>query len=359
MFFMRFSLFFIFLILFFSISKPLAQENIQLEERKEFFEPLPEELIKHLPPDINQQIAYFVKVFTTEKREVTERWFRRCGRFLPYFKAVFTEEGLPEDLAYLAMVESGCNPFAVSRAGAVGIWQFIESTAKNYGLKINFWIDERRDFMASTRAAAKYLKRLYQIFGDWRIAVASYNAGEGRILRGLKAKNFSDYWKAMMEGAFPLETFTYVPQWLAISILAKNPEKYKLPPIEEIPLDLDVVEVPGGFELKSLALAGGIDPELFFFINAKYRRGFTPPEPLAPVLIPYENKNLILNNLYSLPWRKIEANQGETKIILYALEEEVAKRVLEELFSSPQNKTSSPSSKISKRNNPSHKKKRK
>jgi len=312
-----------------------AQEEALFQERVEVFEPLPQELIKHLPSDINQQIAYFVKYFSTEKREVTERWFRRCGPVLPYFKMIFKEEGLPEDLVYLAMIESGCNPFAVSRAGAVGIWQFMEGTARSYGLRIDFWEDERRDFLASTRAAAKYLKRLYQIFNDWRVAVASYNAGEGRVLRGLKTKNFADYWRAMMSGAFPLETFAYVPQWLAITILAKNPEKYNLPPLESKPFDLDEVEVPGGFELKSLAQASGMDAELFFFLNAKYRRGFLPPQKSSKVWVLYENKHTLLKNIYSLPWAEVKVEHNGEKIVLYTLNEEAAKKVLQEAPKSP------------------------
>ncbi len=323
-------------LIFFFSKTGLKAENVSLfQERIEEFEALPEDLIKHLPQDINQQIAYFVKLFTTEKREVTIRWFKRCSPILPYFKIIFKEEGLPEDLVYLAMIESGCNPFAVSPAGAVGIWQFMEKTAQSYGLRIDFWIDERRDFMASTRAAAKYLKRLYQAFNDWRIAVASYNAGEGRVLRGLKAKNFADYWRAMMSGVLPLETFAYVPQWLAITILAKNPQKYNLPSLDDTPFDLDEVEVPGGFELKSLAAVAGMDPELFSFLNAKYRRGFLPPEKNSKVWVLYENKHALLKNLYSLPWLKVTADHNGEKIILYALNEETAKKVMQEATKNP------------------------
>jgi len=325
----------IWICLIFLFSYARAKEEAMFHERIEVFEPLPEELIKHLPADINQQIAYFVKLFTNEKREVTERWFRRCEPVLPYFKMVFKEEGLPEDLAYLAMIESGCNPFAVSRAGAVGIWQFMERTARRYGLRIDFWVDERRDFLASTQAAANYLKSLYQIFNDWRIAVASYNAGEGRVLRGLKAKNFADYWKAMMSGAFPIETFAYVPQWLAITILAKNPEKYNLPQLESTPFDLDEVEVPGGFELKSLAQASGMDTELFFFLNAKYRRGFLPPQKTSKVWVLYENKLTLLKNIYSLPWTEVKVELNGEKIVLYTLNEEAAKKVLQEAPKNP------------------------
>ncbi|MFN3406912.1 MAG: lytic transglycosylase domain-containing protein [Caldimicrobium sp.] len=302
-----------------------AQEVEDLfSEYIENVEILPSEIVKHLPLDVNAQIAYFIKYFTTEKREVVERWFKRCGPLLPYFRIIFKEEGLPEDLIYLALVESGCNPFAVSPAKAVGIWQFIESTAKNYGLKIDFWIDERRDFIKSTYAAAKYLKKLYEIFGDWRLAVASYNAGEGRVSRALKAKNFVDYWRLMMSGAIPYETFAYLPQWLAISAIAKNPQRYNFEPIKEDPFDYVEVEVPGGVDLRALALAAEANWEPFRMLNAELRRDFTPPNRSYFIKIPFAYKKRFLENLVYLDLKEIKTNTPEGEVILYVLDEDKA-----------------------------------
>ncbi|MFN3567996.1 MAG: lytic transglycosylase domain-containing protein [Caldimicrobium sp.] len=302
-----------------------AQEVEDLfSEYIENVEILPSEIVKHLPLDVNAQIAYFIKYFTTEKREVVERWFKRCGPLLPYFRIIFKEEGLPEDLIYLALVESGCNPFAVSPAKAVGIWQFIERTAKNYGLTIDFWIDERRDFIKSTYAAAKYLKKLYEIFGDWRLAVASYNAGEGRVSRALKAKNFVDYWRLMMSGAIPYETYAYLPQWLAISAIAKNPQKYNFEPIKEDPFDYVEVEVPGGIDLRALALAAETNWETFRILNAELRRDFTPPNRSYLIKIPFTSKKRFLENLANIELKEIKFITPEGEVLLYVLDEDRA-----------------------------------
>lgn len=270
-------------------------------EKIEPFEVFSEELIKNLPSDIDSQVAYFLNYFSNEKKEVIQRWLKRGEKFLPYFKAIYREYGLPEDLVYLALIESGCNPFAVSKAGAVGIWQFIEGTAKLYNLKIDYWIDERKDFIKSTHASAKYLKKLYELFGDWRVAVASYNAGEGRLNRALKAKNYVDYWKVMTSGVLPYETVVYLPQWLAITLIAKNPTKYGFQPLKEIPLDFEEIKVPGGVDLKVFALAGGIDYEELLLLNAELRRSITPPDTFYTLKVPYGTKSLIEKNFYKIP----------------------------------------------------------
>lgn len=316
-------LFYLLLLSLFLFVFPLRaqEERDLLTEHIENVEILPGELIKHLPQDINAQISYFVKYFSTEKKEVTQRWLKRCEPYLPYFRLIFREEGLPEDLIYLALVESGCNPFAVSPANAVGIWQFIEGTARHYGLKINYWIDERRDFIKATYAAARYLKRLYEIFGDWRLAVASYNAGEGRVSRALKARNLADYWKLMMSGAIPFETFAYVPQWLAMTIIVKNPEKYGFEPIIENPWDFVEVEVPGGLDLKALALAAETDWDTIRKLNAELRRGITPPETNYLLKIPFPAKNSFFKNLSKLNLRAVTLKTAEGEFQVFVLDE--------------------------------------
>src|SRR5690606_13336536 len=137
------------------------------------------------------------------------------------------EEGLPEDLIYLSMIESVFNPRAYSRARAVGPWQFIEGTGKRYGLRVNYWIDERKDIIKSTHAAAKYLKELYQIFGSWYLAAAAYNAGEGTVLNAIRRDRTRNFWQlARQEKNFRSETQNYVPKMIAAALLAKSPEKY-------------------------------------------------------------------------------------------------------------------------------------
>ncbi|MCS7150143.1 MAG: lytic transglycosylase domain-containing protein [Caldimicrobium sp.] len=296
------------------------EERDLLKEHIENVEILPEQLIKHLPQDINAQISYFVKYFSTEKKETIQRWLKRCEPYLPYFRVIFRDEGLPEDLIYLAIVESGCNSFAVSPAKAVGIWQFIESTGKSYGLKVDYWIDERRDFLKATYAAARYLKRLHDLFGDWRLAVASYNAGEGRVSRALKARNLADYWKLMMSGAIPFETFAYVPQWLAITIIVKNPEKYGFDPIVEAPWDYAEVEVPGGIDLKALALAAETDWDTIRKLNGELRREVTPPGSTYILKIPFQSKSRFFTNLAKLNLKETKVKTPEGEVILYVLD---------------------------------------
>jgi membrane-bound lytic murein transglycosylase D len=232
-------------------------------------------------------------------------WFERAGFYLPYFKAIFKKFGIPEDLAYLALMESGCSPFAVSRAGAVGFWQFIKSTARRYGLKINYWVDERKDFIKATYAAARYLKDLYELFGDWRAAVASYNAGEGRLLRLMKIRNFASFWQIMTSGLLPYETAAYLPQWMAIVLIAKNPEKYGFKPIRKAPLLFEEVKVEGGLDLRVIAMAGGIDLGLLYLLNAKFRRGITPPGKVSKVRVPLYKAEEVKRNLPLVPVVKV------------------------------------------------------
>lgn len=301
-----------------------------VEERYEIVEELPAKVIKNLPQDINEQVAFFVKYFTQERREVTERWFRRCSMYLPYFRAIFKEQGIPEDLIYLAFIESGCNSFAISRAGAVGIWQFMEGTARLYGLKIDYWVDERRDFIKSTYAAAKYLKKLYQIFGDWRPAVASYNLGEGRLMRILKARNFVDYWQLLNSGALPLETAAYLPQWMAITFIAKNPHKYGFKPIEERTLNYEEIEVNGGVDLKVFALAGNIDPEILTILNAELRRQITPPHNSYLLKVPLGKKQEIKDNLPRIKTVLIEKITPDGTIEIVSIPQEPLREIIGE-----------------------------
>lgn len=276
------------------------------EEEEEAFEVLPYEVVKNLPSDINAQVLYFIKYYTQGAgRKSLKIWFERAGLYLPYFKAIFKKFGIPEDLAYLALMESGCSPFAVSKAGAVGFWQFIRGTARRYGLTINYWVDERKDFIKATYAAARYLKDLYELFGDWRAAVASYNAGEGRLLRLMKIRNFANYWQIMTSGLLPYETAAYLPQWMAIVLIAKNPEKYGFKPIRKVPLLFKEIEVEGGLDLRVIAMAGDIDPGLLYLLNAKFRRGITPPGKISKVRVPLYKAEEVKRNLPLVPVVKV------------------------------------------------------
>ncbi len=258
----------------------IVEENLDL---------LPDEIVSEdLPPNLNDQINYFIKYFTVKRRDMFEIWLKRSGRYLPMIKNIFAKYGLPEDLAYLAMIESGFNPFAYSRAGACGIWQFMRKTARKYGLLINYWIDERRDPEKATEAAALYLSDLYEIFGDWRLACAAYNAGEGKISRAILRYRTRDYWKLCRYRYLRRETKNYLPKWLAALVIAKNPEKYGFYVDYDPPLDYEVVEVPGGTDLRVIALAAGVDYTTIRWLNAELRRAKTPPYVKTyPVKVPF------------------------------------------------------------------------
>jgi hypothetical protein len=179
-----------------------------------------------VPIQINKQVKAYLADFSTKRKEVIQRQLARSTRYLPMIKEVFQEYGLPEDLAYLAMIESGFNPEAQSPAGACGMWQFIKGTGLRYGLVIDGCIDERRDPVKSTRAAARYLLDLYKQFGSWYLAAASYNCGERRVQKELNKGNHENFWELSADKCLPTETKNYVPQMIAATIIAKNPEKF-------------------------------------------------------------------------------------------------------------------------------------
>jgi soluble lytic murein transglycosylase-like protein len=178
------------------------------------------------PIAINKQVKAYIVYFATERKGFTRRSLARGSRYLPMIKAIFQEYGLPEDLAYLAMVESGFNPNACSPAGACGMWQFIKGTGLRYGLVINETLDERRDPEKSTRAAARYLLDLYKQFGSWYLAAASYNCGEKRVQTELKKSNYKNFWELSANKCIPDETRNYVPQMIAATIIARNPKRF-------------------------------------------------------------------------------------------------------------------------------------
>ncbi len=258
----------------------------------------------------NEFVDVWIRYFTENHkgRGTFERYLARSTRYIPLIKKTLKEEGLPEDLIYLSMIESGFNPKAYSRAKAVGMWQFMKGTGQRYGLKVDYWIDERRDIVKSTRAAAQYLKELHMIFGSWYLAAASYNAGEGRVLNAVRREQTRDFWElARSKGTFRKETSNYVPKMIAAALISKNPEKYGFNNIVyEQPLEWESVEVPPGVDLRSVAEQSDTDVELIKLLNSELRIGITPPDRDEPYLIhvPLNKKALIEANLDKLKARK-------------------------------------------------------
>ncbi|MDD3581698.1 MAG: lytic transglycosylase domain-containing protein [Desulfobacca sp.] len=207
-----------------------------------------------LPMIINTRVAGYLRHFTGRQKGVFQIYLARSGRYLPMMQRIFKDQGLPSDLAYLALIESGFSPWAVSVAQAVGPWQFIRETAARYGLKVNAWVDERRDPEKATRAAARYLKDLYRQFGSWYLAAAAYNAGEGRVQGAINRHDTEDFWQMAQERLLPQETCNYVPQLIAAVLISKSPQKYGLEPINyQLPLSYTTMRVPAGTDLKWVA----------------------------------------------------------------------------------------------------------
>jgi membrane-bound lytic murein transglycosylase D len=203
-----------------------------------------------IQPQMNADVYRYIEFFTGAGRSTFERWLKRSGRYMDLFREVLRREGLPSDLVHLVFVESGFNLNARSVSAAVGPWQFLRSTARLWGLTVNQWVDERRDPEKSTVAAARYLKHLYSVFGDWPLVLASYNAGEGTILRAIKAQGTTNYWDLRL----PRQTEEYVPQFMAVLAITRDPQKYGFDQLElDEPMDFDEVALKGTVDLRQIA----------------------------------------------------------------------------------------------------------
>lgn len=289
------------------------------EATQDYGEAISEEIGFDIPITINKRVEYFLKTFQNEKRRPFRNWLSRSTIYLPRMREILRENGLPEDLVYIAMVESGFNVSAYSRAHACGIWQFIEETGERYGLRVSRWMDERRNPEKATVAAAKYLKKLYDEFGCWYLAAAGYNAGENKVRKGLKAYNTADFWDMCDRNLFSRETRDYVPQIIAAAIIAKDPEKYGFTDIEyQEPIATAKVAVPPGTDLRAIALACGIETPTINLLNAELRRGCTPPEGLYRVNIPQSNLQAFNSNfshvkkVKEIQYRQYVTSKGDT-----------------------------------------------
>lgn len=227
----------------------------------------------------NDKVLYFVDYFSGPAQKVFKRWLERSARYLPMMQKAFAEEGLPLDLVYLAMIESGFNNRAYSWAHAAGPWQFIEGTGRLYGLNNDWWRDERRDPVKATRAAARHLKDLHDCFeGDWYLAVAAYNAGSGKIRRAVAMYGTRDFWQLSHGGYLKPETKNYLPKLLAALLIAKEPEKYGFTGLEYLPpLEFETVTVPTTTDLEIIASASGSSYEAIKELNPELKRWSTPP----------------------------------------------------------------------------------
>ncbi len=252
-----------------------------------------------VPIQMNKQVRAYLVYFSTERKEIIRRYLARSSRYLPLIKETFQEYGLPEDMAYLAMIESGFNNKAYSSAAACGMWQFIKGTGLRYGLAIDGYVDERRDPEKATKAAAKYLLDLYKQFGSWYLAAASYNCGENRVQRELDQSSHKNFWELSANMCLPSETKNYVPQMIAATIIAKNPEKFGFKNVPYLPpLKYDRVQVNEPTSLKAAAVAVNVPLEEVQALNPELTRGVTPPDSSNYVLnLPPNSKEVFGKNI--------------------------------------------------------------
>ncbi len=251
-----------------------------------------------LPIDANERVAASIHFFQTRGRETWTAWMRRSGRYRNIILPVLREEKLPEDLLFLSMIESGFNPRAYSRARAVGLWQFMASTGRLEGLTIDHWIDERRDPVKSTRAAARHLRRLYKRFGDWRLAAAAYNSGPGRVQRAIDKAGSRDFWNLDL----PRETRNYVPLLMAAAVIAQSPETFGFTlPEPEAPILWEEVHLKRFVHLETASRLVGPGTDLKH-LNPELRRPITPPMAKSYRLkVPPSTGRGLLASLAELP----------------------------------------------------------
>ena len=272
-----------------------------------------------LPLMMTDQVAGYITYFSNHGRGGFERAYARSGRYHDMIVSTLKEEGLPQDLIYLAQAESGFHPLAVSRVGARGIWQFMASRGRGYGLSHNMWVDDRQDPAKSTHAAARHLKDLYNQFGDWYLAMAAYNSGPGTVQAAVKRTGYADFWELYRRNVLPKETRNYVPIILAVTIMAKNPSQYGLDDIVmEHPADFDTVTINYPVDLRLVAECVGSTPSELQDLNPSLLRLTTPRDGKFELHLPAGTKDDYETAIASIPadmrlwWRYHTVHPGDT-----------------------------------------------
>src|SRR5438309_571228 len=272
-----------------------------------------------LPLMMTDQVAGYINYFSTRGRPTLEHALTRAGQYQDMIQRVLKDEGVPQDLIYLAQAESGFHPLALSHSGARGIWQFMASRAKGYGLQRNWWVDDRQDPEKATRAAARHLKDLFNQFGDWYLAMAAYNSGPGTVQSAVKRTGYADFWELYRRNVLPKETRNYVPIILAVTIMTKNPSQYGLDDVAmDHPADYDSVSIGYPVDLRLVAESVGSTSSELQDLNPSLLRLTTPREGTFELHLPAGTREQFATAIASIPtdmrlwWRYHTVHSGDT-----------------------------------------------
>ncbi|HXN53717.1 MAG TPA: transglycosylase SLT domain-containing protein [Candidatus Acidoferrum sp.] len=298
----------------------VAEMTFPVDPRlKERAEEAAKNLSHDLPLTVNDQVLSFLNFFQTPRgRAIVETGLRRAGRYRDMISRVLQEEGLPQDLIYLAQAESAFQPLALSRAGARGIWQFVAWRGNEYGLRHTWWVDERQDPEKATRAAARHLRDLYSMYGDWYLAMAAYNCGPGNVQKGIERTGYADFWELYRRNVLPRETKNYVPIIVALTLIAKDAAHYGIQADPEPPVPIDVVKPGRAIDLRLVAETIDVDVETLRTLNPSLLRLATPDDPSFELHLPAGSAERFSAEIADIPadkwvsWRRHRVEAGET-----------------------------------------------
>jgi membrane-bound lytic murein transglycosylase D len=272
-----------------------------------------------LPLTVNDEVLSFLNFFQTPRgRAIVETGLRRAGRYRGMIARVLSEEGVPQDLIYLAQAESAFQPTALSRAGARGMWQFVAYRGQEYGLRHTWWLDERQDPEKATRAAAQHLRDLYKLFGDWYLAMAAYNCGPGNVQKAIERTGYADFWELYRRNVLPRETKNYVPIILALTLIAKDAPHYGIQAEPESPVPTDMVKPGRAIDLRLVAETIDVDVETLRTLNPALLRLATPDDPAFELRLPLGSAPKFSAEIADIPpdkwvsWRRHRVAAGET-----------------------------------------------
>jgi membrane-bound lytic murein transglycosylase D len=272
-----------------------------------------------LPLTVNDEVLSFLNFFQTPRgRAIVETGLRRAGRYRGMIARVLSEEGVPQDLIYLAQAESAFQPTALSRAGARGMWQFVAYRGQEYGLRHTWWLDERQDPEKATHAAAQHLRDLYKMFGDWYLAMAAYNCGPGNVQKAIERTGYADFWELYRRNVLPRETKNYVPIILALTLIAKDAPHYGIQAEPESPVATDMVKPGRAIDLRLVAETIDVDVETLRTLNPSLLRLATPDDAAFELHLPLGSAPRFSAEIADIPpdkwvsWRRHRVAAGET-----------------------------------------------